>query len=727
MAKALEPLFLVNNNITEFAKEDFCTAVLEKLLNGSPKGGAIGILPCLEEIKPDPNAYDTYRNLCDPKVFPDFHNLDNGIMGTYQKMLRSLNTDVTVPGLLQKGLPIFDPTAVAPLFDIEPPKLDELPTFEEITAALPIPDDLLGLIGITSAEFIPKLPEFALAEPPKIPIPEIPSPKLFELGLDFVPPGIPELIDTGLVNFQLRSFTTPIKALIGLLPKIQDIATKGFLPSAFGDALCGAIKSGFPIKADRPIEAAAHTVMIERSVTAVATAAVAQQLGAGGTIAKTVFEITGGPTQDKLKERLEKLKREDETKERNDIPIFRGFVPKQWKKIGEGQIGKGLTTETYLKIKEIGRTFVNCSVGLNGDPLDDNYKGLIILCLLNHETGIDPGAATVTATGKGSLGNGDEYPTKGGVITFTDTQVWGMQIVNTVEKSQAAYGTGKGPTSMTVTQFRNSPVWNPAILKIAGMPLKQQLEYYQQYYARMFTTIMNLNDKLGSQAKLSAVGGSKAYYTGLDKVFVQSIVKKYKGKSVADGKPYLIQIKKIEPGPRKEEENIRPYPLQNVYDLYGFHQVFAGNAGTGYGAWLGAKKRVPYTFASRTVSMIERGEHVQRYMKVVGMDPEEGIVWDRIIVGISPYLEEKGMAVKRDDNNLPLFPIDDGKEPKKKIIAGSKRDRWTKGQRGGGSNQVVKNMSKVLAAVKNSFLKREKDLKGGKVVTFNPDYDTQGP
>jgi hypothetical protein len=114
-------------------------------------------------------------------------------------------------------------------------------------------------------------------------------------------------------------------------------------------------------------------------------------------------------------------------------------------------------------------------------------------------------------------------------------------------------------------------------------------------------------------------------------------------------------------------------------------------------------------------------------MKVVGMDPEEGIVWDRIIVGISPYLEEKGMAVKRDDNNLPLFPIDDGKEPKKKIIAGSKRDRWTKGQRGGGSNQVVKNMSKVLAAVKNSFLKREKDLKGGKVVTFNPDYDTQGP
>jgi hypothetical protein len=518
-------------------------------------------------------------------------------------MLRSLNTDVTVPGLLQKGLPIFDPTAVAPLFDIEPPKLDELPTFEEITAALPIPPALFDLIGITPGDFALKAPEFALAKPPKIPIPEIPSPKLFELGLDFVPPGIPDLIDTGLVNFQLRSFTTPIKALIGLLPKIPDIAKEGFLPSAFGDALCGAIKSGFPIKADRPIEAAAHTVMIERSVTAVATAAVAQQLGAGGTIAKTVFEITGGPTQDKLKERIEGLKKEDEDQERNDIPKKRGLIPKQWLK----KIGKGLTTETYLKIKEIGRTFVNCNVGLNGDPLDDNYKGLIILCLLNHESGIDPGAATVTATGKGSLGSGDKYPiNKDNVIAFTDTQVWGMQIVNTVERSQAAYGgSGKGPTSMTVKQFRNSPVWNPAISKIAGMPLKQQLEYYQQYYARMFTTIMNLNDQLKLQAKTSAVGNLA--YTGLDPDFVKSIVEKYEKKSVTDGKPYLIQINKIKPGPRQPPaKNTLQYPLQNVYDLYGFHQVFAGNAGTGYGAWLGAKKRIPYTFASRTVSMIEK-------------------------------------------------------------------------------------------------------------------------
>ena len=714
MAKALEPLFLVNNNITEFAKEDFCTAVLEKLLNGSPKGGAIGLLPCLEEVKPDPGAYDKYRNLCDPKAFPDFHDLDDGIMGTYQKMLRSLNTDVTVPGLLQKGLPIFDPTAVAPLFDIEPPKLDELPTFEEITLAFPNPPALLDLIGITLADFALKVPELISVEPPKIPIPEIPSPKLFELGFDFVPPGIPNLIDTGLVNFQLRSFTTPIKALIGLLPKIQNIALQGFLPSAFGDALCGAIKSGFPIKADRPIEAAAHTVMIERSVTAVATAAVAQQLGAGGTIAKTVFEITGGPTQDRVKERLEGLKKEDEAQERNDIPKNRGIIPKKWQKVG-----KGLNSETYLKIKEIGTTFVNAEFGLDGKKLDDNYKGLIILCLLNHESGIDPGAATVTATGKGSLGLGNEYPTKGGVIAFTDTQVWGMQIVNTVENSQIIYGTGKGPTSMTKKQFRNSPVWNPAIPKIAGMPIGQQLEYYQQYYARLFTAVMNQNDKLKQQSKNSAVGNFP--YTGLDPKFVQSIVDKYKNKSIKDGNPYLIQIGNTVPGPRSTKDgNIRPYPLQNVYDLYGFHQGFKGGETNGYGSWLGSQKRIPYTMASRTVQMLFKKEHVQRYVEVTGMDTSQGINWDKIIVGISPYLEEDGLTVRKI-NNAIAFPVETG-------INGSKaeNDRWRIGQVRQGIKQIAPNMPKIITAVQKSFLEREKNLQKEKYVTFDANYGASG-
>ena len=161
MAKALEPLFLVNNNLTEFAKEDFCTAVLEKLINGSPAGGPIGILPCLKELKPTPDAAKKYRKLCDPKAFPDFHNLDNGIMGTYQKMLRSLNTEVTVPSLMSNIPPIIDPTALGPLFGIEPPKLDDLPSIDEIILAF---GDVTGLkmselIGISLSEFNLKVPE----------------------------------------------------------------------------------------------------------------------------------------------------------------------------------------------------------------------------------------------------------------------------------------------------------------------------------------------------------------------------------------------------------------------------------------------------------------------------------------------------------------------------------------------------------------------------------------
>lgn len=705
MAKALEPLFLVNNNLTEFAKEDFCTAVLEKLVKGSPAGGAIGILPCLKEIKPVPNATEVYRGLCDPKKFPDFHDLENGMMGTYQKFLRSLNTEVTTPALIGAG--IFDPSAVAPLFDIEPPALDDLPSLDDIMLAFKDPLKMIELLNIdlTPLKFAAKLGELSLSlpVPPKLPIPEIPSPELFELGLDFVPPEFP---DTGLVSFQLRSFTVPIKALIGLLPKIQDIALGGFLPSAFGDALCSSVSSGFPIKPDRPIEAAAHAVMIERSVTAVATAAVAQQLGAGGAVCKTVFEATGGPTQDRLKERIEGLKKDDEAQHRNDIPKNRGLgISKYYK-----DKGVGLKTETYLKIKEIGATFIDTDTALDGSKLNDNYKGLIMLCVLHHETGIDPGSATTSGSGKTTSAKEGEYPDKG----FTDTQVWGMNVVNTA----GLYDGGLGPTSMTKDQFQKSPVWDPENDVIKGMPIQQQLEYYQQYLVRMLTVVLNKNEKLGKgQKKLSPYG--LAAYTGVRPVLASKLIKKYTDQKITDGNPYTMTLKDCPASPRKKG-NTRPYPFQNIYDVYGFHQGFQGTASNGYGEWL-KNLRIPYTIAERTFQMIQKVEHIDRYMKVVGMDKNEGINWDKIIVGLTPYLEKGGLYAKKKDNK-PIFPIDDGND---KIAGG--RDRWTKGQRSGGTDKVANNMSGVLDKVKASFASREENIaKGGGFkppnVTFNPSY-----
>lgn len=711
MAKALEPLFLVNNNLTEFAKEDFCTAVLEKLINGSPAGGPIGILPCLKELKPMPGAARKYRELCNPTKFPNFHDLENGTMGTYQKMLRSLNTEVTTPALIGAG--IFDPTAVAPLFNVEPPKLDELPSIDDIKLAFTDPTKMIKLLGLdlTPPQFLALLPKLAakIPVPPKLPIPEIPSPKLFELGFDFVPPGIPDLIDTGLVNFQLRSFTTPIKALIGLLPKIQNIALKGFLPSAFGDALCGAISEGFPIKPDRSIEAAAHIVMIERSVTAVATAAVAQQLGAGGTVCKTVFEATGGPTQDRIKERRERLKAEDEALARNDIPIVRGFVPSVWK----GR-GKGLRGLTYQKIKEIGSTFIDTDTALDGSKLNDDYKGLIILCILHHESGLDPGAATLDPDGILPLPKSGNYPAKG----FTDAQVWGMNIVNVIEKS-AAYGPNGGPTSMTKQQFITSPVWNPDDPKgiLVGMPLAEQLEYYQQYLARMFTAILNKNPQLNGQkqAKQSPIGSIP--YTGVRPDFAKRLMDKYNGESFKSGNKdnkYLIQLKDGILGP-KLEKNEKPYPVQNIYDIYGFHQGYKGTASNGYGSWLGALKKIPFTLASRTLTMLYRDEHIERYMDSVGMNKDKGIIWDKIVVGVAPYTKDKGMSVSVDENNQPLYPVETG--PKNT----QPRNNWTKGLVRGKSGIKVANMNAVIKDVQASFKTRESKL------GFNPPNVTFDP
>jgi hypothetical protein len=713
MAKALEPLFLVNNNLTEFAKEDFCTAVLEKLINGSPAGGPIGILPCLKELKPTPDAAKKYRKLCDPKAFPDFHNLDNGIMGTYQKMLRSLNTEVTIPSLMSNIPPIIDPTALGPLFGIEPPKLDDLPSIDEIILAF---GDVTGLkmselIGISLSEFNLKVPELIakIPIPPKLPIPEIPSPELFSLGLDFVPPGIPDLVDTGLVSFQLRTFTTPIKALIGLLPEIPKIALQGFLPSAFGDALCGPISKGFPIKADRPIEAAAYTVMIERSVTAVATAAVAQQLGAGGTVCKTVFEVTGGPTQDKIKERRERLKAEDDALARNDIPIVRGFVPSVWK-----NKGKGLRGLTYQKIKEIGSTFIDTDTALDGSKLNDDYKGLIILCILHHESGLDPGAATLDPDGILPLPKSGNYPAKG----FTDAQVWGMNIVNVIEKS-AAYGPNGGPTSMTKQQFITSPVWNPDDPEgiLVGMPLAEQLEYYQQYLARMFTAILNKNPQLNGQkqAKQSPIGSIP--YTGVRPDFAKRLMDKYNGESFKSGNKdnkYLIQLKNGILGP-KLEKNEKPYPVQNIYDIYGFHQGYKGTASNGYGSWLGALKKIPFTLASRTLTMLYRDEHIERYMDSVGMNKDKGIIWDKIVAGVAPYTKDKGMSVSVDENNQPLYPVETG--PKNT----QPRNNWTKGLVRGKSGIKVANMNAVIKDIQASFKTRESKL------GFNPPNVTFDP
>ena len=106
MARALEPMFLQDNKLTDFAKKDFCSAVQDILANGGPAGGPGELMPCIKESPPDP-AYENV-DLCDPKQFPEFHK---NMLPTYEKMLQTLNIEVSQPILMATF--IFDPAAIA--------------------------------------------------------------------------------------------------------------------------------------------------------------------------------------------------------------------------------------------------------------------------------------------------------------------------------------------------------------------------------------------------------------------------------------------------------------------------------------------------------------------------------------------------------------------------------------------------------------------------------------
>lgn len=167
----------------------------------------------------------------------------------------------------------------------------------------------------------------------------------------------------------------------------------------------------------------------------------------------------------------------------------------------------------------------------------------------------------------------------------------------------------------------------------------------------MLTVVLNKNEKLGKgQKKLSPYGS--AAYTGVRPVLASKLIKKYKGQKITDDNFYTMTLNGAVLGPRnKDQGNTRPYPFQNIYDVYGFHQGFQGTASNGYGEWL-KNLRIPYTIAERTFQMIQKDEHIDRYMKVVGMDKNEGINWDKIIVGLTPYLEKGGLHAKKKIINL---------------------------------------------------------------------------
>ena len=86
MPGALVGTFLdIEGKLLPLARKDFCTAVKEVLMEGSPEGGPAGLFPCLKEIPPsNPEIYADV-DLCEGE---DYKQFQEEMIPTYEKMLQ---------------------------------------------------------------------------------------------------------------------------------------------------------------------------------------------------------------------------------------------------------------------------------------------------------------------------------------------------------------------------------------------------------------------------------------------------------------------------------------------------------------------------------------------------------------------------------------------------------------------------------------------------------------
>jgi len=663
MARALEPMFLQDNKLTDFAKKDFCSAVQDILANGGPAGGPGGLKPCIKESPPEP-AYENV-DLCDPKQFPEFHK---NMLPTYEKMLQTLNTEVSQPMLMATF--IFDPTALAANIGITYDENNPMPELSDVLEATASPDKMMELLGIKLEDGEPPYADGAAALAVEIPKlisglgaiptpPEIPSisPDLFELGLDL------DLGNTGLVTFQMNSFKAPVDAVLGLLGDLPGLAP--FAPADMIDALCETITKALPPgDDDKAIEKASYRVMAERMITASAVCTAAMAMGAGGVIADSVYTGTGGTTPETLAERDERLKETDE--EKNDIPrpigadwtkgysgrTLTAFKPthkgvyQHGKQVIEWKTnGTGIKAETFQKIRDIGKVLIDGDTDLIGGELTDADKGLIVLCVLFHETGMDGCAVTAY--------KGTKYP-----YAYSDEFIWGFNTIANI--GIQLY------TSVTPKMVNTIPYYAPGV----GMGLVQQLEYYEQFFTRYLSIGLTNNKGLGEKGKKNNM--TSQLYDGLVPSHLEKLKSAYEGKKVSafagESPPGRMGIWENESSstgpdfagkpavPKTPPEN--PYYMQNIYDLYAIHE---GTAAAGPNYWAIPGGKVPYTLAHRTAKLIspaamtgripkseteaDQGSILRDYMEAVGMSPDQ-YNWDKIIVGLQPYLEDNGMRVR---------------------------------------------------------------------------------
>jgi hypothetical protein len=332
--------------------------------------------------------------------------------------------------------------------------------------------------------------------------------------------------------------------------------------------------------------------------------------------------------------------------ERNNVPIKRYLrTPKQYR-----DKGRGFKNEFYLKLREIGSMFVSSSPVNNN--ADDNHKGLMFMFVLNHESGLDPGAANTVKDGKyisaTELGG-----------TKSDSMIW-----------QCSSGTKNTYiSSIDDDLFNKAPVWDPDSNNPLekGMDVMQQLEYYIEFLARNCAVIgSNLpNPKRSTDNNLvyepgGGKTGPKGFYGGPDPHVLKSLggsLNKYllgsvnpnAGKKVKNDNISILIPSSIGGTASERRGNYKEYKppyyyLQTPYDIYAFHMGLPQS-----GEYLinipntddaDQKHIVSYSIASRSSTLFQDNEHIPRYMAACGMS---SIDWDQVaVLGIKKYVNERG-------------------------------------------------------------------------------------
>lgn len=331
---------------------------------------------------------------------------------------------------------------------------------------------------------------------------------------------------------------------------------------------------------------------------------------------------------------------------RNNVPINRprsSVLQKYWDK------GTGFKNEVYLRFREIASRFF--SSGEANNDADDNHKGIALMCVLYHESGLDPGASAAPSAKKGKYDKGNPHEWN----KVSDALIWQINSVNP----------GNFLTSLTLKKFKQAPVADPSgdVLE-QGMNVMEQLEYYEEFLAR-HCAVMGSKFVGVSQDEISGGrrGVSVGLYNGPDPVAennLRGVLRHYldlrNGEGTSENpKDKYQDMKKFLPGEfgGQANENGRfkgykepRYYIQTPYDLYGFHQGFlSGEVLFNSRPKADSSNHViSYTMSARTFDMVNTGEHIPRYMKAVGMT---SIDWSKVgVAGMGNYVDDQANKIK---------------------------------------------------------------------------------